>query len=229
MLDRLLAQGDLTLMIGEPGIGKSWISLGLAVAVAEGHDTFLGRKLTSPNPRVLYVDEENPELLVLHRMRKLGLTPDGAKNIRFLHRQGIRLDKRPELLQDEALDWEPGLTVLDSLTRMHTQDENNAGAIAALFNDGINPLARETGATTLLLHHVTKTESTSGFVRARGSGDISASVDSGIDIRQTDVNGGFNVHLFKSRWVEEGHTIRARRRDVDDYVALEAEERGKYF
>lgn len=229
LLEGIVARGDIAILIGEPGIGKSWISLGLAVALAEERDSFLGKPLHVKSPRVLYVDEENPELLVRRRLRKLGLTPRGQENMRFLHRQGVRLDKRPELLLDEALDWEPSLIVLDSLTRMHTQDENHSGEIARLFNDGINPLARESGATVLLLHHITKTESNSSFMRARGSGDISASPDTGLDLRKLDEHGGFKINMYKSRWVEEGSTIRGRRRDVDDYVSLEAEERVKHF
>lgn len=229
LVDGLIAKGDISLMIGEPGVGKSWISMSLAVAVAESADVWLGRSLDFASNRVLYVDEENPELLVLRRLRKLGLTDEGIKNIRFLHRQGVRLDRRPELLLDEALDWGADLIVLDSLTRMHTKDENNAGEIAGLFNDGINPLARETGATTLLLHHVTKTESPSAFLRARGSGDISASPDTGLDVRQTDLNGGFNIFLYKSRWVEEGTLFSCRRRDEGDNVVIDAAERVSVF
>ena len=231
LVDGLIARGDISLMIGEPGVGKSWISMSLAVAIAEGWENWLGRNLAVDGSglRVLYVDEENPELLVLRRLRKLGLTDDGIKNIRFLHRQGIRLDRHPELLLDEALDWEADLIILDSLTRMHTKDENHAGEIAGLFNDGINPLARETGATTFLLHHVTKTESSSAFLRARGSGDISASPDTGIDVRQTDLNGGFNMLLYKSRWVEEGTVLQCRRKDEGDYVVIDAQERRPVF
>lgn len=221
LVDNLIAKGDLALLIGEPGVGKSWLSLSLAVSVAQ-KDKWLGRDVDAPATRVLYVDEENAEPLVLHRMRKLGLTKEGAANIRFLHRQGIRLDRNPQLLLDEALDWEPSLIVLDSLTRMHTRDENHAGEVASLFNDGINPLARKTGATTLLLHHVTKTESPSSFARARGSGDISASIDTGLDIRQSDLQGGFNVALYKSRWIQEGQHIRAQRKDTKNGVVLEA-------
>lgn len=229
LMEGVIARGDIALLIGEPGIGKSWISLGLAVAMAEGHDKFLGKPLHTQSPRVLYVDEENPELLVRHRLRKLGLTDKGQANLRFLHRQGIRLDKRPELLLDEVLDWEPSLLVLDSLTRMHTKDENHSGEISRLFNDGINPLSRETGATVLLLHHVTKTESSSSFMRARGSGDISASPDTGLDLRGTDERGGFKLAMYKSRWVEEGQSIRGRRHDEGDLVLLTAEERKNYF
>ncbi len=220
MAEDLFAKGDLTLLIGEPGVGKSWIAMSLAVAVAEGHDEWLGRGLSSRNARVLYVDEENPEALVLRRLRRLGLTDTGIQNTRFLHRQGIRLDRNPELLLDEAMDWEPDLIILDSLTRMHTRDENHAGEVAGLFNDGINPLARETGATAFLLHHVTKTESPSSFARARGSGDISASVDTGLDARQTSLHGEFNVALYKSRWIEEGQLIRCQREDNGEYTEI---------
>jgi energy-coupling factor transporter ATP-binding protein EcfA2 len=229
MVENLLAKGDLALLIGEPGVGKSWLSMALAVAVAEQQAHWLGRLIHTETPRVLYVDEENPEGLVIRRLRRLGLTSVGEENIRFLHRQGIRLDRKPELLLDEALDWGPSLIVLDSLTRMHTGDENNAGEVARLFNDGINPLARETGATTLLLHHVTKTESSSSFARARGSGDISASVDSGLDVRSTDLQGGFAVGLYKSRWIEEGQFIRAHRIDNGDFTELQTDENRRVF
>lgn len=214
MVHELIHKGDLCMMIGEPGVGKSWLSMSLAVAVAESQPTFLGRALATNSPRVLYVDEENPEALVKHRLKLLGLTTTGQENIRYLHRQGVRLDKRPEALLDEALEWEPSLIVLDSLTRLHTKDENNAGEVAGLFNDGINPLARETGATTLVLHHVNKGESTSSFSRARGSGDISASIDSGLDVRASDSSGGINIAHYKSRWILEGAVIRAQIADT---------------
>lgn len=214
LVDKLIHKGDLTMMIGEPGVGKSWLAMSLAVAVAEEHSTWLGRSLRTPAGRVLYVDEENPEALVPYRLRKLGLSDSGSQNIRYLHRQGVRLDKYPDRLLDEALDWEPTLIVLDSLTRLHTRDENHAGEVAGLFNDGINPLARETGATTVVLHHVNKGDSPSSFARARGSGDLSASIDSGLDIRGADTSGGIYISHYKSRWILEGEVIRAQIADA---------------
>jgi hypothetical protein len=221
LVDELICRGDITMMIGEPGVGKSWLSMSLAVAVAEGHQSWLGRKVDSGNQRVLYVDEENPEALITLRLRKLGLSDEGINNVRYLHRQGVRLDRHPDRLLDEALDWEPTLIVLDSLTRLHTKDENNAGEVAGLFNDGVVPLARETGATTLILHHVNKGDGTSSFSRARGSGDLSASIDSGLDVRASDLRGGVNVYHYKSRWIAEGSLIRAEIADTPDgHVAV---------
>lgn len=214
MVDHLIAQGDIAMMIGEPGVGKSWLSMALAVSLAEGQSSFLGRTLKGTG-RVLYVDEENPEALIPWRLKRLGLTERGEKNIRYLHRQGVRLDRAPQLILEEALDFQPALIVLDSLTRIHTRDENNAGEVSGLFNDGIVPLARDTGATTLILHHVNKTESPSSFARSRGSGDLSAAIDTGLDIRGSD-SANLAAHHYKSRWVAEGATIRFQIADTAD-------------
>jgi hypothetical protein len=48
------------MLLGDDGLGKSWITKCLAeAAVAEGHETFLGRPVCK-HGRVLYVDEEKP-------------------------------------------------------------------------------------------------------------------------------------------------------------------------
>ena len=53
-----------------------------------------------------------------------------AANLRFLSNQAIRLDRNPDEFLEEALDYNPTLIVLDSLTRLHTEDENAAGAMS---------------------------------------------------------------------------------------------------
>src|SRR6266704_2948182 len=151
--------------------------MALALAIANDGERFLGH-VVREHGRVLYVDEENPEDLIYDRFRKLGLNMSSARNIRYLNNVGIRLDKSDaDVLAEEAMDFEPALVVLDSLTRFHTEDENHAGAMAGLFHNAIKPLARETGAAVVLIHHANKTESNSSFRRSRGSGDITASVD----------------------------------------------------
>lgn len=183
MVDNWICQGDVTLLVGEPNVGKSFISMGLAIAVAEGKDNFLGEKLNA-HGKVLYIDEENPEDVVFHRLTALGLTPAGMGSIHYYHRQHIRLDRGIDNLLDDALIIQPKLIVVDSLTRVHTQDENNAGAMNTLFNEGIMPLARETGAAVMVLHHTNKSESVSSYNRTRGSSDIGAAIDTGIEVRK---------------------------------------------
>jgi hypothetical protein len=203
-IDEFICQGDIHLIIGEPGIGKSWLTMGMSLALAKGAKEFLGYPISAPG-KVLYFDEENPEDLIFHRFLKLGLNHQIAENIRFINNQGLRLDHDPTPLLDEALDFEPSLIVLDSLTRFHGLDENSAGQMAELFNTGIKPLARETGAAVVLIHHTSKTDSSSGFKRSRGSGDITASVDAGYDVYRVD-GEALAIRNFKSRRAAQGST-----------------------
>lgn len=220
-LDEIIHTGDVGLLMGEPGIGKSWISMGLAVAVAQNQRVYLGRKLNYPeNSKVLIVDEENPSLLVRRRLRQLGLDDEGASRMRYLSHQGVRLDRHPDWLLEEAAAFEPALIVLDSLTRFHSKEENNAGEMSKLYNDGIKPLAKEVGATVIVLHHVNKSQGGSSFQRQRGSGDISAAVDTALDVFPSDNHRGLpslNLVTFKTRWQRPRKPLRIQVWDVDEH------------
>jgi len=214
LVEGMICHGDIHLLIGEPGIGKSWLTMALALAVAGDGSSFLGRNVTE-HGRVLYLDEENPEDLVYSRLTKLGLNESTAKNIRYISNEGVNFAKHGDEIIEEAFDFEPSLTIIDSLTRFHNEDENNAGSMASLFNDAIKPLARQTGSAVVLIHHVNKTDSTSSYKRSRGSGDIPASIDSGYDVREVD-SGVLAIANFKSRRAAQGDTIYISIRDTAD-------------
>lgn len=213
LVDDLIVRGATHTIMGEPGIGKSWLTMALCLGVIRGTD-WLGQKVDAPG-RVLYADEENAEVLIFDRLRrKLGMTDEEAKQLRYLSNQGIMLDRDPDSFIDEALEYEPALIVLDSLTRFHMQDEDKAGPMAQLYNMALKPLARETGAALVLLHHAGKTESNSSYRRSRGSGEIVANVDIGIDARQSGINT-MTLATFKSRFRQAGDVLHVA--IVDDH------------
>ena len=220
LIQDMICRGDVHMLIGEPSIGKSWLTMGMAIAVAGGLP-FLGRDVSQG--RVLYVDEENPPDLIYDRLTKLGLTREIAKNIRYLSNEGIRLDRQPGELVSEALDYDPQLIILDSLTRFHTEDENNAGAISALFNDALKPLSRQTGAAVVLIHHANKTDSNSSYKRSRGSGDITAGADCGYDVRAV-AEGTVAISNYKSRRAAQSETFYVAIKDVEGGIELVATE-----
>lgn len=213
LVENMIVRGATHTITGEPGIGKSWLTMALCLGVIRGTD-WLGQKVDAPG-RVLYADEENAEVLIFDRLRrKLGMTDEEARQLRYLSNQGILLDRDPDALVDEALEFEPALIVLDSLTRFHMQDEDKAGPMARLYNMALKPLARETGAALVVLHHAGKTESNSSYRRSRGSGEIVANVDVGIDARQSGINS-MTLATFKSRFRQAGDVLHVA--IVDDH------------
>jgi hypothetical protein len=223
MVESQIAQGDIVLLQGEPNVGKSFLTMNLCIAVAQGWQSFLGYKMSGVPGRVLYVDEENPEDVVHQRMRQLGLMSHGHENIRYLWEQGVRLDRDPHKLLDEAKAFEPDLIVIDSLTRIHTQDENSNGAMSKMANDGIKPLARATGATVVVLHHTNKGDGTSSMKRTRGAADINAVIDTGFDVLPVELGDGeaMNLLLYKTRRGRRGRYTTFRIVDVGDRVELQ--------
>jgi hypothetical protein len=215
LVDNLICEGDVNLFMGDPGIGKSWLTMSLAVAVADGRESWLGRAVKK-HGEVLYIDEENPEDIIYNRFRKLSLTKAGAKRIHYLYRPGIWMNKEPDAFLDEALELNPSLIVIDSLSRIHSEDENSANSMARLFREAIQPLARETGAAVIVVHHAIKSDTATSFQRSRGSGDITAVVDAALDIRGTDIPGKFYMTQYKSRRRLGGEIITVQIADRDE-------------
>lgn len=209
LVEGLIARGDVSLLNGVGALGKSMVTMALTVGCIEGWDYFLAHKMLG-HGNVLYVDEENPEDVVYNRLFRFGLKPENVGKLRYFWNNGIFLDKVGDALLEEALDFEPALIVLDSLTRIHTKEENNSGDMASLMNECIKPLARQTGAAVIVIHHHDK--SASG---PRGSGDIFNSVDTSLDAYETD-GSGFMLKLKKTRRRKKNDSIRVTIEDTTD-------------
>lgn len=191
VFESYIAVGDLALASGVPGLGKSWFTMGLAKAMADDDKLFLGHQIMSG--RVLYFDEENPlDVIVARMVQKLGLR--NYENIRYIAGGGIRLDTHPELLMQEVMVYQPQLIVIDSLARVHAKEENSFAEMSEILNHVLKPLARETGAAVLLIHHSDK----AGH-GPRGSGDIEAAVDVSIELKGASGAGAFGLRVRKSR------------------------------
>ena len=87
--------------------------------------------------------------------------------------------------------------------------------MAALFNDSINVLTKETGAAIIVLHHTNKGDASSSYVRTRGSSDIGAAVDCGLEAR-AEAPGRFRLVHFKSRRKQAGGVTHLEIKDQAD-------------
>ena len=140
LLHGVIGQGQMVILAGEPGVGKSVLSYTLALAVGAGGLPFLGRA-TSAGP-VMYFDEENslPDVKQYIRWAWRGLGGPDAARVKVgiehfsLAVQGAR---RYEYMVERAGAVKPALIIIDTVTpACHIKDENDnaeaSRAIAAL-------------------------------------------------------------------------------------------------
>lgn len=230
LAEPFIAHDDVVVMYGEPGVGKSWITMSLAKALVSGDEEWLGLPLKKHGP-VLYVDEENPLDVITARFNKLGLTEAASKSLRFLWYSGVKLDKEPERLYEDAALLQPALVVLDSLSRVHSQSENSSEDMNAIFNNGIIPLSRGLGCAVVVLHHTAKPSENFKRRGPRGSSVIQAACDLSVEVRNGPITGSLSLAPSKLRRIAKfGSTIDVAIKDTSEGgVVLERMEQTDLF
>ena len=139
-VDRLLGggivKGSLVLMGGEPGIGKSTLSLQIP--------------LTCPSLKVLYVTGEESVKQVKMRADRLGGDPSNCL---------IYSETQMENVLAEAEGVSPDLVIVDSVQTMYCQGvESTAGSVAQVKEVAATLLrfAKGSGIPVILIGHITK-------------------------------------------------------------------------
>lgn len=139
-----IVNGSVTLLGGEPGIGKSTIALSLAAA------------MTKNNAHVLYVSGEESAAQVKMRADRMGLPQDRIMFLAETDVDGIGATVRKE---------RPALVVIDSIQTLHTPDlpapmgspNQVRYAVARIVS-----VAKGTGVPMIIIGHVTKDGSVAG-------------------------------------------------------------------
>lgn len=170
-VEPLLVRGEVTLLFGREGRGKSLLSQIIAIALADPGALELISGLTATFGRVVTVDAENGEPLIHSRLHGAGLT-DASNYIAFEAR-GLDLREQGDVdhLRAVIRKENPSVVVLDSLATLAPGvRENDSEAMSPLMQR-VQRLARDTDTAVLLLHHASKGGDGSNF---RGSGAIGA-------------------------------------------------------
>lgn len=148
----LVVREGVTLLSGEPGVGKSMLAMTLGISVASG-TAFLSEPTTSGV--VMYVDAENGRTEVHRRLYAMGLDIDDASKFHYLVSAEHDLIRNRAEIVEYAESIEPTLVVVDSLRSLWRGDENDSGSAAQVMETPA-AIARATKAGVLVLHHVPK-------------------------------------------------------------------------
>jgi DNA repair protein RadA/Sms len=134
-----LVPGSVTLLAGEPGIGKSTLVLQLAMYLAD-----------TVGP-VLYVSAEESARQLGLRARRLGPTPDGMY---------VVSDPSVEAIIEHMDNMKPVLTVVDSVQAVRLEGRPGAAGSVVQVRDSsaaLSRTAKEAEMPLVLIGHVTKT------------------------------------------------------------------------
>ena len=156
--------GTVGALVAPGATGKSFWALEAAMSIA---CSVAGGDLVGLAPthsgRVIYLAGEDPQPALVCRIHAIGkhLSQQAreaiAENLTLEPILGKRLDVMDDRHLAHVIEFctEARLIVLDTLSRIHTRDENSNGDMAQLVAT-LEHVAVRTGASVLYLHHVSK-------------------------------------------------------------------------
>jgi len=173
VIEGLLRVGGTTILIGEPKLGKSQMSLDLALAVSRG-EAFAG--LATKKGRVIYYALEDGEDIVRDRVKSRGLT--GMDEDLYIGTTPPVVEDSTALLEEHIDIFQPSMIIIDTLRAMSVstgKSENEASFADSIYR--IAKVARERGVAAIIVHHTVKATTGNPITDARGTSAIAGAVD----------------------------------------------------
>jgi hypothetical protein len=201
-VDDLITEG-LTFECGAPKIGKSWLGLGLGIAVASGGFAF--GKIKVEQGDVLYLAlEDNPRRLQTRLRMLLGedSPPDGL----YIETEWERFDRGGIERLEAWLDEHPNtrLVVIDVWTRIRPFASNHTDRYQADYEaaSAVQGLGIRRGVAVLALYHTRKAESSDFVETVQGTFGTAGAADTIIVIKRSRGEADATLHVT-GRDVEE--------------------------
>jgi hypothetical protein len=211
VLEGILPEG-LTLLVGKPKVGKSWLALELSLGVAEG-----GFVMTVIRPActgdVLYLALEDNQRRLQKRSTKLRGALKGKWPARLtLVTQWRRLDKGGI---EDIVEWcdsvaNPRLIVIDTLQKVKPIKPNAGYAEDYDALQALQQFAGERGIAILILHHQRKMEADDPLDTVSGTLGLAGSADTTLVLNRA----------------AQGITLYGRGRDIEEFERAMQFDRG---
>ena len=187
--ESLLPCKGLTLLHSGSKIGKSMLSMNLALAGARGDTEFLGQPIEKPFRTLIFQGEihqrgvfERFDHMVKTIGERGGITGEQLSNIYINHDRTKRLSDDATFIEfwEEVRKLCPDLVVLDPLAHVLTTNENDNAIVGAML-ERLAALRDDPGCAILLIHHDAKVNESTALrspqQRARGADRLNADPD----------------------------------------------------
>lgn len=202
----------LTLLAGSPKIGKSWMVLGMALAIASGRPAF--GTIAVDQGDVLYLAlEDNPRRLQ-RRLLRMGITTPPERLTFCTEWPGLN-----DGCLDEISEWigsveKPTLIVVDVLTKVRPDANGKDSAYEADYRTltGLQMLAGQHGLAIVVVHHTRKMEAEDPFDSVSGTRGLTGAADTVLVLKR-DSGTPRTILYGRGRDVEEIETALEFNRD----------------
>jgi hypothetical protein len=199
-----VAEG-LTILAGAPKIGKSWMALGMALAISSGRPAFGSVPVDQGD--VLYLAlEDNPRRLK-RRMHKMGVTVAPERLTLCTDWPGL-----DDGCVEEIAEWigaveRPTLIVVDVLSKVRPSDGGKDSAYDADYRTltGLQTLAGQHGLAIVVVHHTRKMEADDPFDSVSGTRGLTGAADTVLVLKR-DSGTPRTILYGRGRDVEEIET-----------------------
>ena len=206
IVPRLVPEG-VTLLIGRPKIGKSWLALDLAIATASGRSVLGSLKPVQGD--VLYLALEDSRQRLKRRLDKLLSSAEWPTRLAL-----VQMGDWPRADQgglEDIAAWckaavAPNLVIIDTLERFRKPAVGRQQLYAADTEAiaSLQPISIKYGVAILVLHHDRKAEADDPFDTVSGTLGLTGAADT-ILILKRRPDGGLVLHA-RGRDIEESDT-----------------------
>jgi putative DNA primase/helicase len=204
LLDPVLPAKGLAMLYAPRGMGKTFVALGLAYAVASGGQ-FWTWKAAAPR-RVLYVDGEMPAQALQDRLKSIiagNIADASPANLQFLAAD-LQAEPLPDLADPSNQTWlesvwgeRPDLLILDNLSALTGSVRDNDADSWTAMQRWLLSLRRR-GTSCLFVHHAGKGGQQRGTSRREDILDTVISLRKPANYSPKE-GARFEVHLEKAR------------------------------
>ena len=171
-----IPRGKLTLLEGDPGQGKSWITLAIATALSVGRGLPGEDETTTPSSILVMTAEDGLGDTVRPRLDSMGADVTrvyACENVEPFDEEGLNLlEKRADDLRPDLIVVDPLVAYIGAGVDIHRANETRA-VLARLAE-----IADQTQSAILAVRHLNKSSGGKAIYRGLGSIDFTAAVRS---------------------------------------------------
>lgn len=196
--------GAITLLFGNGGMGKSWITCSIAADLSQGR-ALPGMDRPLPPQKILMVSaEDDPGRIILPRMAALNANMDNI----FVSEQQFILDEAGiRALEDAMAEYAATILFIDPLVSyLGSKIDMNKSNESRSMMGPLGEAAKRTGTAVVVVHHERKDSKGKAQHRAMGSADFTNSVRSALLVDEAKGGTRYMNHV-KHNWSSQGASL----------------------